>query len=313
MINYDLSSSLKKEKITTAKLVKDLRTLTDDFGKLESKMKSLNEVNKFKYSNVHEMKNRGSNAASKINFVGSVEPDSTSANPKRKQSSSNSVNNNDAVDTTASCLVEESVKSYASVSLSVEQSNDWIQAGKVKAKVNRNSVSSSNNAIRKKSVKGIVGSGSVSQKLSRVPKRFHFKIGRCQAHVDEEAIKSHVEGFVKSGVIDVSLIPMKHYKYYKLFKVSIDDNYSGEMWKESNWPEGIEVSRFFIRSNQLSKATDTVENKKDDEEGSTDLKNTFTTEACDHLNKPPVTDGSVNENMDMGVESSNVNQSPDTV
>ena len=54
---------------------------------------------------------------------------------------------------------------------------------------------------------------------------------------------------------------MMSFNYYKRFKVSVDDTWSSEMWNEKNWPEGIEVSRFFIRNSNLASTTDAGKNK----------------------------------------------------
>ena len=226
-------------------------------------MKSLSGSNQFKYTNVN-CRETPSNAASKRSHESDDDFEYTPGCPKRKQSVSeygaisNCDVNNDFVAFKAPVAVD---KTYASTVGNDVNPNNWVKAGSSKQKKDsRNTVISSGTSA-KKSVKGIIGSGAVQGSLARVPKRFHFKVGRFQASVEESDIKKHVEGFVKSGVVEVTLMNMMSFNYYKRFKVSVDDTWSSEMWNEKNWPEGIEVSRFFIRNSNLANTSDAGKNK----------------------------------------------------
>ena len=220
-------------------------------------MKSLSGSNQFKYTNVN-CRETPSNAASKISCESDDDIEYTPSCPKRKQSVSEYGTNSNCDAFKAPVAV---VKTYATTVGQVENSNIWVKAGSSKQKKDsRNTVISSSTSV-KKSARGIIGSGAAQGSLARVPKRFHFKIGIFQSSVEESDIKRHVEGFVKSGVVEVTLMNMMSFNYYKRFKVSVDDTWSSERWNEKNWPEGIEVSRFFIRNSNLASTTDAGKNK----------------------------------------------------
>jgi hypothetical protein len=127
--------------------------------------------------------------------------------------------------------------------------NDWRVANeknmnRVKARNGLN-----NGGLRRtRENKGINGSNhscNLNINLNRAPRRFHYKIGQFLPDTTESDLKCFVSNFIK-GKIEVETIVLRHNKYYKLFRVSVEDTYDAEMLNCENWPFNINVCRFFF-------------------------------------------------------------------
>ena len=105
----------------------------------------------------------------------------------------------------------------------------------------------------------VVGSG-MSDNLLGVPKKRFYKISKVAHGTNISAIKEHITSFLKcdSSEVVVDIIERAYTSYFSLFKVTVDAKYSVEMESPGNWPDNVEVSRFFHNRNKNDKKNDTT-------------------------------------------------------
>lgn len=116
----------------------------------------------------------------------------------------------------------------------------------VKSRKTSNRKSAAPQQPRKKD-KSIIGCAADDDLISRAPRRFHYKVGKFRPSVEVDKIKDFVKKFT-SEEPEVELIPMKHYDYYKIFKITLSENCNKAVLNPSNWPSGISVDRYYFRS-----------------------------------------------------------------
>ena len=88
-------------------------------------------------------------------------------------------------------------------------------------------------------------------------------MSKLRPETNAEDLKLHIAGFMQGDTesIEVEEIKLKHSSYYRMFRVTIGDEYATVMQEASNWPCGIEVKRFYlprtVESGALPKITTT--------------------------------------------------------
>ena len=126
-----------------------------------------------------------------------------------------------------------------------ENDGGWIEPGKKrKTKIKNNAP-----FVRKRKNEGIIGSSLNTCSLDRVPRRFHYKVGRLGLHTTEEDLENFVSKFVKCKV-EVEHINLPYAKYYKLFRVSVPDTFDSIIMDGNNWPKDIRVARYYFRNDR---------------------------------------------------------------
>ena len=55
----------------------------------------------------------------------------------------------------------------------------------------------------------------------------------------------------KKDEIEVTEMNLKHNTYYRMFKVTVSERFSGETKNDDNWPSGVEIRRNFFLNARL--------------------------------------------------------------
>ena len=92
----------------------------------------------------------------------------------------------------------------------------------------------------------IVGSGN-DMGLTGVPKKRFFKVSKVTLNTSSSVMKDHIVSFLKCGVDDVVVesIERDYSSHFSLFKVTVNSNFADGMSNPVNWPDNVEISRYF--------------------------------------------------------------------
>ena len=112
-----------------------------------------------------------------------------------------------------------------------------------------NNSNSKSYPLRKKPKKVITGSANTDSVnlLSGVPKKRYYRVNKVSNDTDIDGLKNYIISFlkVKSDELVIENITNSKYNFYKMFKVTTDCTHASAMEDPQNWPNHIEVSRFF--------------------------------------------------------------------
>ena len=95
--------------------------------------------------------------------------------------------------------------------------------------------------------KVLIGAGH-SNSLARAARRFHYSVSKLRPETTVSNLKGHISSFLQceDSAIDIEEISLKHNRYYRMFKVTVGEEYSKQMNDGKNWPSGVEIKRFFL-------------------------------------------------------------------
>lgn len=147
--------------------------------------------------------------------------------------------------------------------------SDWFHVDhekkkQINKKLKANTNFKLNNIITRERKPLLIGT-NVNSNIKGIEKRLHFYTSRWNVKTTVSDVKSYVASILNDHAIDVEEITLKQGNM-KSFKVITAKQHHNAMYNIENWPENIQIKRFWYnKANRVAKNNENLSTQNDEE------------------------------------------------